>query len=645
LEYRVRDQGGYFGQTRAEWSHVEVAPDNDDSQNTGTVPHEMFHQVQFRYNASFTSGTGIERPLLEGGARLAEDCINDTPNRYVSSGRLLFDAPTSSMWNAPATSTTIYAWGLFWKYLAEQHSTAAEVSDEPVIGFDAYRKLLESAATAAAGDPGIGYVYDALRLARAQMPWYGTFDQFSWHDAATAELGSNETTWGNFLVANYLHGSASPVLDRRFDYLEDDHLVPPGPLRLSQLSPLVAIADSLLLGEGDATSRTGTLQPLSSHYYRVTPKQTAPPRLLRVTFTAGVGLVDPLVQILRLGPGRTLGDLHRSDRTTWSKTVNMSGLAEVVVVVAGREAGGNYTLAIDEVGARSDVMVTRWNSKVGTEYEEDPRGYTWTWVSPDVMVDTNEDGVPDGTVFFDVNNKLKVRLRNRGDAVATGIAIEFWYQKATPFLSSSAWTPVQNAAGVTQTVTGETLGPGDERWFVADWAPVDDGTHHRHYCVKARVTIAGDANDDNKIVLSNFGSVEPAATRDVPLFLRYAGDGASERVVVVARGSRWRGATRLSFDTQRETVRGAFRSTSGSRRVLGEPPRVTAGAVRLEPSELVRWDGRTRHDAPRADTFYPVDPRTLPPGVDAASLVTVVHLVNGQPVGGVTYHVVDAPSR
>ena len=52
-------------------------------------------------------------------------------------------------------------------------------------------------------------------------------------------------------------------------------------------------------------------------------------------------------------------------------------------------------------------MITRWNSRVGTEYEVDPKGWAWAWISPDVMVDNDDDVMADTQVFFGQNNSSK----------------------------------------------------------------------------------------------------------------------------------------------------------------------------------------------------------------------------------------------
>jgi len=225
LEYRIRQMpAGIVGQTSGSWSHVEVGPGNSLIQNLHTVPHEMFHQVQYRYNDT-TTRSGMYGSLREGGARLIEDSINDQPNRWVDTASLIFGDPTQSLADSAAVGTAAgastairYAAGLFWKYLAEQHSTHTAAADEPAIGIETYRKVLEAMATVLPGDPGVGYDPPALRTIRRGLVWYGRFDEFRYYDAALTELDSHETTWGNYVIANYLHGTMNPVADRRFEY-------------------------------------------------------------------------------------------------------------------------------------------------------------------------------------------------------------------------------------------------------------------------------------------------------------------------------------------------------------------------------------------------------------------------------------------
>lgn len=643
MEYRIRQQPpNTFGQTNPSWSHVEVKPSNTLLQNIHTVSHEMFHQVQYRYNNVFDL-TGFRSSIFEGGARLVEDCINDVPNRWALTAKDLLDDPTQALMDYPAgtKSSVRYASGILWKYLAERHSTATTAADEPAIGFDAYRKVLEAIANVQPGDPGIGFTPAALRNARGQMPWYGSFDEFGWYSVAQNELSSNETSYGNFLVANYLHGTANPVGDARFDYKEDEDPITwtaaPDD-NLGDFQAAVAVGNDIALTQGLNTTRNVNQSPYAATYFRLTPAAAPAPRMLRVTFTAAAGLTDPLVQILRLGAGSTLVDLHRSDRAMWTKTINVSGLTSIAVIVGTRMSAGDYSIQFEEIASASDVMVTRWNSQAGTEYESDPQGWSWTWVSPDVMVDTNDDLIRDTDVFFGQNNKLKLRLRNRGNAPANGVTVQFFYQRANPGLNPASWMPVTNAMSAVQTAGPINLAAGAEQWVSVDWAPVDDGTHAPHWCVKAVITAPGDPNSDNKVVLSNFGHVIESDGDSLLQMIQVATDAVVNKIHVIPRGpqfmlvpKKWSGDP-----LQSKGVRDLCACGPRDERLTS---RIAFGSFALETRSLQAWDG-TRELQPHANRFYPVDPRTLPPGAVAENLVTIAHLEDGRVAGGVTYEVV-----
>ena len=100
---------------------------------------------------------------------------------------------------------------------------------------------------------------------------------------------------------------------------------------------------------------------------------------MRISFNAAGTMTDPLVQILRLGPGSTLVDVHHSDQPSYDKTIQLNGLDAVIVIVASRATAGDFNIQFDEIPSAADTMVTRWNSREGTEYETDPRGWAWTW--------------------------------------------------------------------------------------------------------------------------------------------------------------------------------------------------------------------------------------------------------------------------
>jgi hypothetical protein len=646
LEFRILGlPSGVAGYAVPSDFHMELNTSNSDAQNLGTVPHELFHLVQYRYNAGANLANGIRQSTLEGGARLLEESINETPNRYVESaadpdlsaagvprkGILTF--PEETLLDVGGSSLLRYAAGLLWKYVAEQHSTRTGAADEPAIGVDAYRRIIERMTPALDG-----FSIAAVRNGRGQLPWYGSFDQFGYYDAAATELDSHETTWGNFLVANYVHrlGMPGPGFDRRFDYLEDED--PAGNVaQLDTFGPTVAAANAITLAQGGAVTRNVLgHKPYAAVYYEVTPGTPAP-RMLRVNVTTASGMSDPILQIVRIGAANALVDVHRSDRSAWSKTINMAGLTKVVVIVGSREHGGDFTVHFDEVAAASDVMITRWNTAVGTEFEVDPRGWAWAWVSPDIMVDTNDDLLEDGNVLFGQNNKLKVRLRNRGNAAAGNIQVDLWYQKATPHLTSAGWIPVQNAASITQQLTGLSLAAGAEGWFSVDWAPVDDGTHHPHWCVKALVTVTGDPNTDNKMAFRNFDNVIVGAPDSgLDALIRFDEWRTGDRIQLIPRGRE------LTLELANPEVFPKPRPRDcepdvGQRMIHGVPLDMVFARLKAVEAELSEWDGNSTLEPQDTGAFYPVDERTLPPGVSSSEIVTLAHVRNGRPVGGVSY--------
>jgi hypothetical protein len=649
LEFRILGlPAGVAGYAVGSDFHMELNTSNSDGQNLGTVPHELFHLVQYRYNPGGDVSGGVRQCTVEGGARLLEESINETPNRYVESAsegdlsttsvprKGIFSFPGETLLDLGGASSMLrYAAGLLWKYFAEQHSTHTGAADEPAIGVDAYRQILERMAPTADG-----FTIAAVRNARARLPWYGSFDQFGYYDAAATELDSHETTWGNFLVANYYHRlqpPGGPAFDRRFDYMEDDD--PAGnTLQLKTFGPAVAAGNKVTVVQGTAaTASVVGHKPYAATYYELTPGSPAP-RMLRVTVATTNGMSDPLVQILRIGAANALVDVHRSDRTSWSKTINMSGLTKVVVIVGSREHGGDVTVHFDEVAAATDVMITRWNTAVGTEYEVNPAGWSWAWVSPDIMVDTNDDLLEDGSVFFGQNNKLKVRLRNRGNSPASNIQVDLWYQKATPHLTHAGWIPVQNTAGVTQHLTGLSLAAGAEDWFAADWAPVDDGTHHNHWCVKAVVTVPGDPNADNKVAFRNFDNVAvggPDTSFDA--LIRFSEWREGDLLQIVPRGPRATLALENPKSFPEPIRRGCDPQAWQRQLVHGAPLDMVFARLRVVRAELPEWDQVSTAAPEDAGVYYPVDKRTLPPGVDPSEIVTVAHLRDSRPFGGVSY--------
>jgi hypothetical protein len=517
LEIRLQRVQKGTGMTHPLIEHIDIRPNNTLDQNFATVPHEIFHRVQYQYNRT-TNASEFYSVMQEGGARFIEDSFNDEYNRYAFQSQEIFNNPTLSLFNPPGgrENPIGYAAALLWKYLAEQHSNNINAPDEPDIGVDVYRQLLETTATPMGGSPP-PYKVAGLRAACELMVRPCRFDQFRYFDAEQTELDTSETAWGNYLLANYLHATpASPPGDRRFGYMEDADKVTwsltteelPAVSNLGSLRPHVDTENDVVIGLGSSVSRTVIGQPeYAARYYRITPDASSPPRALRVSLSAFGGMGDPLVQILRFGPGPTLVDISRSDRSAFTKSVNMRGLSSVVVIVASRANAGDYTVNFEEVPGGPDVMITRWDSALTTEYERDARAHPRSRVSLDLMVDDNDDLVPDAFARPGVDNKLKIRVRNRGNEPASGVRLDLAYQPDAARLDSLLWRPILNAAQSPQSVTGLSLGPtggaGEEKWTTVAWAPEFAGPG-RGWCVRVTVVSPGDLNSDNKVAFGCF---------------------------------------------------------------------------------------------------------------------------------------------
>lgn len=616
---------------------------NDDL--LAAVPtHELMHLIQELYEASGAGG-GWHSGIVEGGAVLGEDVVFDSHNRYVVEASLDPGVPspfsTGGTLRSPEASLKdpdqSYQLALFLKYISEQQSGKVGAADEPTIGVETYRGLLERFDLD-------GYTDAAFTAAVAGLPWYQSFHRFDYLDLAHHDEASSETLLGNFWLACYLKDLGGSLPDRRFDFMEDEEDTVWDSLFLGSdmvgTLGTVALTEAATLSPGGAITLSagagGSVSPFAARFYKVDVDPGVD--TLRVSFSAGAGFAQPLVQVALIEAGNTVRDILRTDHATWERTIANAqagtNLDHVVIIVAGTETGGPFTLNVTEAAAAPDVTVTRWHHVVGRHYEIDPFGWSWTWVSPDVWVDNNGDGLADSEVFFNQNNRLYIRLHNQGHANAMGINVQLWYQNAAGGLSDMAWLPVENADGVAQAITGVGLAAGATDQWAVDWAPVPMGTSH-HFCIRAVVTVPGDPNADNKRCLSNFGNVITAAPYiDLPLMRRAHGLFRDVRVEVIPRThGRWAvSAADLRHANQATFQRGEKVVDTFRLRKLERLTQHTAGRMKSPAREM------------RPDPFghYPTDPRALPPGLEGMPMVTITHVVNGRAVGGFTWVIREA---
>jgi hypothetical protein len=634
-----------FGSADASAFYLNNALSND--MIAAVTVHELFHMVQFQYPGDWSSSTDWAYSLREGGAVWAENSNTQLLNRYLDEAGTNFNGIGVQAQPQQSLLSSGYKCSLFWTYLSEQQSgipPAAGLLPEPLneVGADVYKPIVEacSAGTFATSD---------LKNAIRNLPWYQDFYEFGYLDPAQLDRTSSETVYGNYLLACRLEALGGAG-DRRFNFLEDRETIfidnalaamgvtdPPQPG--DKLAP-VTLAGTGTLGAAGSVLFSNSLVAFGSRFYEVQidPAVTS----VRVQYSAS-GLVNGLFQIALIDEDSNLRNVYRSDRASYGKQfANLLGgkrLSKVVLIASGTDTGGSFMLGVTAETAASNVMVTKWNSIVRNEYELDSRNWAWTWVSPDVWVDNDGDGMADGEVFFNYDNQLFIRLHNEGNADAAGINVAFYYQDGSGGLSPGAWLPVQDMGGVTQALSGLSLAAGTSNQWSVNWSPNPSGSSH-HFCIRAVVTVPGDPNTDNKRVLSNFGNVD----------VRFGGFG---KLTLVRRN--------LAAIAQKVRLTIVPHLPPGL--VVSTPDLRAKAIVHLEPGAAVYDSIRVQHTPaarkpiaevkpivkqhacgfvnvqtapdPRGD--YPIDPRALPPGLAGKPMITLVHSVDGHPQGGMTF--------
>jgi hypothetical protein len=599
--------------------------------------HELFHMVQFEYGLSY--GDPWRQSMMEGGAVVAEDAAADAMNRYIYeassatwSGQGLLVNPNQSLISASYDSA------IFFRYIAEQQSYD---TTEPFVGVETYRKLIEVCAAD-------GCTTAAIRKGVNQLPNYEHLDRYGFLDAARLDRTSSETILGNFALALYLKDLGTNVPDSRFEFLEDEENVGfdealatqfPGHGPLGTLGS-VALTGSDTLTAGAGLTWSNSVNPFGSRYYEVNVDSGVDN--IDVDFQVTSGLTDGLCQIALIDEDGLVRDIHRSDTPSYLKRLTSvcegKRLDRLAIVVTGAETSGNFTLNVDPAAATSDVMVTRWNSVIGREY--DIRSRYWTWVSPDIWVDNDGNGLADSVVWFNYDNKLTVRLRNKGNADASNIRVDFWYQDASGGLSDAAWIPVTDRNGNVQALTGLSLSAGNSDTFQVDWSPTPSSGSN-HFCVRAVVTSPDCANTDNKRVLSNFGNVK------VRLFHRF------DLLLVLERLRRWPEPLVSLVVPRIPPALATELKVEGPRKVphVLEPDELKVSRMRMSIKPVSqRHVSRSLHNRTelmearsrvakvirqqQEGNYPPAD--ALPPGVHGQPLVTIAVTADGESVGGFT---------
>ncbi len=598
--------------------------------------HELFHMVQFEYGGSGT----WRQSVFEGGAVFAEDTAADLMNRYIDETRSNFNGVGVLADPNKSLESASYKCSLFWRYVAEQHSPD---QTEPFVGVETYRTIIEKCSTGS-------YATTDVRAALRELPWYQDFYQFHYLDPAKQDRTNSETTFGNYALACYLKDLGINQPDRRFDFIEDeenihiDNVLGGAPADITSMPSVVITSTVNLTDSGAGSSQTfvGNVNELASRYYVVNVDNAV--TNVKIEFSADPGFTSLLFQIAQIDEDGNLRDIHRTDSSWYTKRITNEQdgkkLDRLLIVVSGCETTGSFTIDVDSDTPAPDVMVTRWHSLMKREYEIDSRNYAWTWVSPDIWVDNDNNGIADSEVFFNFNNKLNIRLHNKGNTQANGIEVLFYYQSAAGGLSDAAWLPVRNNNGVIQMLTGLSLAPGTSNNWSVDWSPIPDGSSN-HFCIRAIVTAPGDFNIDNKRVLSNFGNVKSMFPYfDLRLIRRNILPHRSpiQLKVIPRLPSNY---SISQFDLKREE------------KITLHPGEVHLDEIRINKATtntyLVHQDkhleklshlgvlNRRLEMKPNLRGEYKTPAEALPPGVAGRPMVTVVHEVDGLAIGGMTF--------
>lgn len=598
--------------------------------------HELFHVVQFEYGGSGTWKSSV----TEGGAVFAEDTAADLMNRYIDEARMNFNGEGVMANPNISLDTSGYKCSLFWRYVSEQHSPD---QTEPFVGVETYRKIIEKCSE---GSFSTADVRAALR----ELPWYQDFYQFHYLDTAKQDRTNSETTFGNYVLSCYLKDLGINQPDRRFDFIEDeenihiDNVIGGAPADITSM-PSVTITTTVNLtniGVGSSQTFVGNVNDLASRYYVVNVDQAV--TNVEILFSADPGFTSLLFQIAQIDEDGNVRDIHRSDSINYTKCITNEQdgkkLDRLLIVVSGCETSGSYTIDVDAVEPAPDVMVTRWHSIMKKEYEIDSFNWAWTWVSPDIWVDNDNNGVADSEVIFNFNNKLNIRMHNKGNSNANNIQVQFHYQSAAGGLSDAAWLPVLNKDGDVQTLTGLSLASGTSNNWSVDWSPMPDGFSN-HFCIRAIITAPCNPNSDNKRVLSNFGNVKSRFTYiDLHLLRRNIFDEPwpiQLKVIPRLPGS----YTISRFDLKR------------LQQINLDPGETHLDVIRINKAKtnklLVNKDpyleklyqqgvlNRRMEMKPDLKHVYKTPAEALPPGVAGRPMITVVHEVDGLALGGMTF--------
>lgn len=153
-----------------------ITTSNEEMQHT--QGHELFHRVQFGYDADWSTNWTDIAWLYEGTARMMEDEATTNMDHWPQAMTAAFSFNQEVNNYLASTRFDITSWGmryksaLWWKYFAEKYGT---VATEPERGVDAIRRLWQNAHPAS----GITAVNTTLSLLGSSATFNSAFRRFT----------------------------------------------------------------------------------------------------------------------------------------------------------------------------------------------------------------------------------------------------------------------------------------------------------------------------------------------------------------------------------------------------------------------------------------------------------------------------------
>ncbi len=338
-----------------------------------TTVHELFHDVQFAYDPDEDGW------MIEGTARWIQDAVYDDNNTYARSFDTTCNEDGSQcfMDNPDRTLTNLqYEAVLFWKYFSEQYTTQTHTDNEPYVGVDVIRSLWEEAGE-----------------------WFTNGTEAVENVAAT----TFNNIFENWVIANYAKDlyDGDPTADTGYaglyDYMEDDEASYDQIATLN--SPGVDISKTSVTYDNQIVNAWG------ADYWEFNPSDEVDSIKISLDgsgYENNLGYkigYNPSYQILRINQNDEIeGGILKSRgdaNNNWSLTFRNLNYKKIVIIVAGLQDGGNYTLTVTPINLQVNVMPSGVASPVNS-WDSFP--YSWPGNNLELWGNVQYDGA--GTLTF-----------------------------------------------------------------------------------------------------------------------------------------------------------------------------------------------------------------------------------------------------